>query len=144
MGEGTPPSLQPGSGCLWGGRSSDLSHPGLSIPPNHLLQGNPKIQLQGTLKHGRSTYLKVLNKNKFRDFYSFFQCYGSGSIRVCIIFPDLDPSLNILGSGSGSVSYCTLIMSTTILTGRENLIKYRIPSGWVLVGLLTRKIKLDV
>jgi hypothetical protein len=33
-------------------------------------------------------------------------------------------------------------MSTTKLSGKENLMKYGMPSGWVLLDLLTRKIKL--
>jgi hypothetical protein len=32
------------------------------------------------------------------------QCYGSGSIRICFIFQDLDPFPGCLGSGSISYS----------------------------------------
>jgi hypothetical protein len=51
--------------------------------------------------------------SKLRSF-SFFivlvhvrghQCCESGSVQIRIIFQDLDPFLDVLGSGSGSVSY---------------------------------------
>ncbi len=60
-------------------------------------------------------------------------CCRSGSVRIRIILRN--PRMH--RNGSGSISY---LMSTTKLTGSENLTK--LPSSWVLVYQLTRKIKL--
>jgi hypothetical protein len=79
-------------------------------------------------------YKSILCVGVRPNVYSSMQCCGSGSTRILIIFQDPGSVPGCLGSGLISYS-----MTTTKLTGKENLTKYAF--CWGPVGPPARKIK---
>jgi hypothetical protein len=67
----------------------------------------------------------------------FQQCCGSRSVRIHIIFQN--PLPGVVGSLSGFVSYSN---EHNKINWKGKLTKYNMPSGLILLDLLTRKIEL--